>query len=67
MNLWACATKATLQLVKMHTNSVTLHLWESLRYLNQFQRIPRNVFANIIHSIYFQKTASLLPRKPMAM
>ena len=44
MNLWACATKATLQLVKLHTNSVTLHPWESLEYLNQFQCIPHKIF-----------------------
>ena len=24
-------------------NSVTLHLWESLEYLNQFQWIPHNI------------------------
>ena len=43
MNLQACTTNATLQLVKMHTNSVTLCPSESLRYLNQFQSIPHNV------------------------
>ena len=30
MNLWAHATKATLQLVKMHTISVTLYSWTSI-------------------------------------
>ena len=44
MNLWVCDTKATLQLVKMHTNSDTLHLWESLEYLIQFQCIPHTIF-----------------------
>ena len=44
MNLRACTTKATLQLVKMHTNSVTLHPWETLEYPKQFQHIPHNIF-----------------------
>ena len=36
MNLWEGTIKATLQLVKKHTKSVTLHMWESFEYLNQF-------------------------------
>ena len=36
MNLWACAIKTTLQIAKVHTNSVTLCPWESLEYLNHF-------------------------------
>ena len=35
---------ATLQLVEVHKKPVTLHPWESLEYLNQFQCIPHNSF-----------------------
>ena len=64
MNLWACATKATLQLVKMHTISVTLCLWKSLQFLNEFQSIHHKMFTHTIHSIYSQESTSFF-QKPL--
>ena len=68
MNLWAHAIKATLQLAKGHTNPVTLHPWESLEYLNQFQCIPHNIFTTYnSFYVFFAESTSLFPQKPMAM
>ena len=61
MNHWTCAIKATLQLPKLHTNSVTLHPWESLEYLNHNQTIPQIFSPYIIQSMNFQKITSLFP------
>ena len=64
MNLQACTTKATLQLVKMHTNSVTLCLCESLKYLNQFQCISHNIFTTYNSFYVVWKNTSLFHRNP---
>ena len=62
MNLWACATKAILQLMKMHPNSDGLHPWESLEYLIQFQCTYLTLFSpHTIDSIHFWKNTSLFP------
>ena len=52
MSIQACTINATLQLAKVHTNSVKLHPWKSLEYLNQFQYIPHNYFITTYNSFY---------------
>ena len=68
MNHWVCAIKSTLQLAKVHTNSVTLCPWESLEYLNQFQCIPHNTLTTYNSSyVCSEKHLTTIPQKPMAM
>ena len=61
MNLWAGAINATLQLVTVHTNSVTFHLWESLEYLNQFLCIPQNIFSTYKSFYVFSEKDLIFP------
>ena len=52
---------------KCTQNPVTLHPWESLENLNQFQCIPHNIFTTFNSFYEFGKFTSLFPQKPMAM